>query len=55
VVRTFAFVFGAVYGALGLLGFLVADLVVLHLELGENLVHLGLGVWGLIAGLGSRP
>ena len=55
VVRTFAIVFGAVYGGLGLLGFFVADLGVLHLELGENLIHLALGLWGLVAGLGSRP
>lgn len=55
VVRTFATVFGALYGGLGLLGFLVADLGALHLELGENVVHLALGAWGLVAGLGSRP
>lgn len=52
-VRTFAIVFGFVYGGLGLLGFFVADLGILHLELGENLVHLALGAWGLVAGLGS--
>ena len=53
-VRTFAIVFGFVYGALGVLGFFVADLGVIHLELGENLVHLLLGAWGLLAGLGSK-
>lgn len=54
-VRTFAIVFGLVYGALGVLGFFVSDLGgFIHLELGENLVHILLGAWGLVAGLGSR-
>ena len=53
-VRTFAIVFGFVYGGLGVLGFFVADLGVIHLELGENLVHLALGAWGLVAGFGSK-
>ena len=54
-VRTFAIVFGFVYGALGVLGFFVSDLGgFIHLELGENLVHLLLGAWGLVAGFGSR-
>lgn len=54
VVRTFALVFGVVYAGLGVLGFLVADLGPIHLELGENLVHLLLGAWGLAAGIWSR-
>jgi hypothetical protein len=53
-VRTFAIVFGFVYGGLGVLGFFVADLGIIHLELGENLVHLALGAWGLAAGFGSK-
>lgn len=53
-VRTFAMAFGFVYGGLGALGFFVADLGVIHLELGENLVHLALGAWGLVAGFGSK-
>ena len=53
-VRTFAIVFGFVYGGLGVLGFFVADLGIIHLELGENLVHLALGAWGLVAGFGSK-
>ena len=54
-VRTFAIVFGFVYAALGVLGFFVADLGgVMHLELGENLVHILLGAWGLLAGFGSK-
>lgn len=53
-VRTFAIVFGAVYAGLGILGFLVADLGPIHLEVGENLVHLLLGAWGLAAGFGGK-
>jgi hypothetical protein len=53
-VRTFAIVFGFVYAGLGVLGFFVADLGPVHLELGENLVHLLLGAWGLVAGFGSK-
>src|SRR5687767_13788222 len=52
--RTFAIVFGFVYGGLGVLGFFIADLGVIHLESGENLVHLLLGAWGLVAGFGSK-
>jgi hypothetical protein len=54
-VRTFAIVFGFVYAGLGVLGFFVSDLGgIMHLELGENLVHILLGAWGLVAGFGSR-
>ncbi len=48
--RTYAQVFGIVYAALGLFGFLFADLFILHLELGENLLHLLIGGWGIAAG-----
>lgn len=53
-VRTFAIVFGVVYAGLGVLGFFVTEVGPIHLELGENLVHLLLGGWGLLAGLGSK-
>jgi hypothetical protein len=54
-VRTFTIVFGIVYGGLGVLGFFVSDLGgFIHLELGENLIHLLLGAWGLVAGFGSK-
>lgn len=49
-VGTYAKVFGIVYLALGVAGFFVADLGILHLELGENLVHLVIGLWGVVAG-----
>lgn len=48
--RLFAIVFGFVYMGLGLVGFFIQDLALLHLELGENLVHIVLGVWALAAG-----
>lgn len=53
-VRTFAIVFGVVYAGLGVLGFFVAEVGPIHLELGENLVHLLLGAWGLVTGFGSK-
>lgn len=49
---------GVAYLALAVLGFLsnrlfgLGPLVGLHLELGENLLHLGLGAWGAWAGFG---
>jgi hypothetical protein len=46
----YARVFGIVYLLLGVTGFFVSDLVILHLELGENLVHVLVGVWGCAAG-----
>lgn len=50
VVAGYAKAFGIVYVALGALGFFMADLGILHLELGENLVHLVIGAWGIAAG-----
>lgn len=53
-VKTAAMVFGFVYAGLGVLGFFLADVGPIHLELGENLVHILLGAWGLAAGIGGR-
>lgn len=48
---TYAKVFGIVYLVLGLLGFVVPDLPLgIHLDLGCNLAHLVLGIWGVWAG-----
>ncbi|MBI2912168.1 MAG: hypothetical protein HYY05_08490 [Chloroflexi bacterium] len=47
----YAKVFGIVYLVLGLVGFVIPDLVLgIHLDLGCNIVHLALGVWGIWAG-----
>lgn len=46
----YAKVFGIVYAGLGVTGFFATDLGILHLELGENLVHLLVGAWGIVAG-----
>lgn len=54
VVKTFAIVFGFVYGGLGVLGFFVHSVGPIHLELGENLVHLLLGAWALLCGFGAK-
>lgn len=54
ITKTFAIVFGFVYALLGVLGFFVADLGILNLEIGENLVHLVLGAWALTAGFAAR-
>ncbi|HUR63427.1 MAG TPA: hypothetical protein VM241_02990 [Candidatus Thermoplasmatota archaeon] len=54
VVKTMAIVIGAVYAALGILGFFVTNPLggglALALGLGGNLVHLLLGALGLVAG-----
>jgi hypothetical protein len=57
VVRTFAIVFGFVYAGLGILGFVIGNgeaIGPLGLELGENLIHLLLGAWGLLVGFMSK-
>jgi hypothetical protein len=59
VVKTFAIIFGVVYAGLGVLGFFVTSPMgtganSMHLEIGENLVHLLLGAWGLVAGFGAK-
>jgi hypothetical protein len=53
-VKTFAIVFGAVYAGLGVLGFITAEVGPIHLEIGENIVHILLGAWGLLAGIGGK-
>lgn len=49
----YAKIFGIVYAALAVVGFIAPDIlgfIGLHLELGENLVHLLIGVYGIAAG-----
>lgn len=48
----YAKVFGIVYAGLGVAGFFWTGFStsVLHLEMGENLVHLVIGLWGVYAG-----
>lgn len=47
----YAKVFGIVYLLLGIVGFPAPDLIPgAHLDLGCNIVHLVLGVWGIWAG-----
>ena len=50
----YAKVFGIVYAGLGITGFVagadVLKVIGLHLELGENLVHVVIGLWGIVAG-----
>lgn len=49
--KTAAKVVGVVYLALGVVGFFLANVFgLLHLEIGENLIHLALGAWGVAAG-----
>ena len=60
IVKTFAIVFGVVYAGLGIVGFITGvvdgleETLSLHLEIGENIVHLLLGGWALVAGFGAR-
>ncbi len=62
-VKTFAIIFGCVYGALGVVGFFMfndynattgAGDTFLALTPTLNIVHLGLGAYGLTAGLMTR-
>ncbi|MDX1612539.1 MAG: hypothetical protein R3185_09220 [Candidatus Thermoplasmatota archaeon] len=59
IAATMAVVVGVVYLGLGIVGFIpgvvsgLDGLLGLHLELGENLVHLLLGGWATYAGLSS--
>lgn len=54
VVKTFAIIFGFVYAGLGVVGFITDEVGPIGLELGENLVHLLLGAWALVAGFGAK-
>jgi hypothetical protein len=51
---TIAIVFGVVYLATGVLGFFVADIGPWHVAIGDNLLHLALGVITTAAGVISR-
>lgn len=49
--KTYAQVFGVVYLLLGVVGFFAPDLPLgIHLDLGCNLAHVVLGVWGIYVG-----
>jgi hypothetical protein len=51
--RMYARIFGIVYTGLAVAGFVsagVVSFVGIHLELGENLIHLVIGAWGILAG-----
>ncbi|MGB1585733.1 MAG: hypothetical protein ACPHID_01650 [Thermoplasmatota archaeon] len=56
--KIFAIVFGFVYLGLGVLGLamgMTTELFgIIGLELGENLVHVVLGLWALVAGFTAR-
>ncbi|HEU4962288.1 MAG TPA: DUF4383 domain-containing protein [Bacilli bacterium] len=51
--RLFGQVFGTVYLIVGVIGFFLPELLGLHLEVAENLLHIILGAWGLYAVLGA--
>jgi len=52
----YARVFGIVYLLLTIVGFIVADVIpgLIHFDLGCNVVHLVLGLWGVYAGYFAR-
>ena len=52
--KMYAQILGAVYFLLGLLGFFVPELLGIHLEVLENLLHILLGAWGLYAAFGEK-
>ena len=52
--KLYAQILGAIYLLLGILGFFLPELVGIHLEVVENLVHILLGAWGLYAAFGEK-
>jgi len=50
--RLYARIFGIVYLVLGVIGFVIPDVIpgVVHLDTGCNLFHLVLGLWGVWVG-----
>jgi hypothetical protein len=51
--RIYARIFGIVYVGLAIVGFVAPNalgFLGVHLELGENLVHLLIGAWGIVTG-----
>lgn len=51
--KLFAQVFGPVYLIIGIVGFFVPTMGSISLDVTENLLHLLLGIWGLIAAFGK--
>lgn len=58
IVRGAAITFGIIYGGLGVLGLILgleAELFgLIGIELGENLLHVGLGAWAIASAVASR-
>lgn len=57
VLKRFAILFGLIYGGLGVVGLVLGQfnlLPGLHVELGENLIHVSLGAWALTTGLTAK-
>jgi hypothetical protein len=50
----YAKLLGALYLLLGILGFFLPEVLGIHLEAVENLLHLLLGAWGLYAAFGQK-
>jgi preprotein translocase subunit Sss1 len=49
--KAFTKVVGVVFLLVGILGFFISDLFgIIHFDLVHNLIHLVVGVWGIIAG-----
>jgi hypothetical protein len=52
--KAYAQVFGVIYLVIGITGFFFPELLGMHLEVTENLIHLILGAWGLYAVVGVK-
>jgi hypothetical protein len=52
--KLYAQLLGTIYLLLGIIGFFLPDLIGLHLEATENLLHILLGIWGLWAAFGEK-
>jgi hypothetical protein len=53
--KPFAPLMGVLLVFIGICGFLLPQILDIHFEILENLIHLALGTWGVYIALGEKP